>query len=270
MLNREQGPGRVGATRAVRPRSLPTRSAVAARGATHPAPDPGYGRAAAVRWPGRSGARVIGIETMEGRRFGARAVVVTSGTFGVDAFISDATGRSAAGGPARRRRRIWPSSSTHSDSRSARFKTGTPPTHRRPLGRLTARSAAGQRDRRTSTTPGRTSGPHRVDAERFDAAPGAAPVLDHLSRARTASRSSPTTLASRRCTAGAIGSRGPRYCPSVEDKIVKFPTAERHQIFLEPEGHDTLELYVNGLSTSLPAPYSCRHCARCPDWSTCG
>jgi tRNA uridine 5-carboxymethylaminomethyl modification enzyme len=53
---------------------------------------------------------------------------------------------------------------------------------------------------------------------------------------------------------GAIASRGPRYCPSVEDKIVKFPAAERHQIFLEPEGHDTSELYVNGLSTSLPAP----------------
>src|SRR5580765_7228770 len=53
---------------------------------------------------------------------------------------------------------------------------------------------------------------------------------------------------------GAISSRGPRYCPSVEDKIVKFPLAERHQLFLEPEGHDTAELYVNGLSTSLPAP----------------
>jgi tRNA uridine 5-carboxymethylaminomethyl modification enzyme len=51
---------------------------------------------------------------------------------------------------------------------------------------------------------------------------------------------------------GAIASRGPRYCPSVEDKIVKFPEAERHQIFLEPEGLDTSELYVNGLSTSLP------------------
>jgi tRNA uridine 5-carboxymethylaminomethyl modification enzyme len=51
---------------------------------------------------------------------------------------------------------------------------------------------------------------------------------------------------------GAIGSRGPRYCPSVEDKIVRFPDAERHQIFLEPEGHDTHEMYVNGLSTSLP------------------
>jgi tRNA uridine 5-carboxymethylaminomethyl modification enzyme len=52
---------------------------------------------------------------------------------------------------------------------------------------------------------------------------------------------------------GAIASRGPRYCPSVEDKIVKFPDAERHQIFLEPEGLETREMYVNGLSTSLPA-----------------
>jgi tRNA uridine 5-carboxymethylaminomethyl modification enzyme len=53
---------------------------------------------------------------------------------------------------------------------------------------------------------------------------------------------------------GAISVRGPRYCPSVEDKVVRFPDAERHQLFLEPEGHDTTELYVNGLSTSLPAP----------------
>jgi tRNA uridine 5-carboxymethylaminomethyl modification enzyme len=52
---------------------------------------------------------------------------------------------------------------------------------------------------------------------------------------------------------GAISAKGPRYCPSVEDKIVRFPEAERHQIFLEPEGHDTSEMYVNGLSTSLPA-----------------
>ncbi|MBL0889566.1 MAG: tRNA uridine-5-carboxymethylaminomethyl(34) synthesis enzyme MnmG, partial [Gemmatimonadaceae bacterium] len=52
---------------------------------------------------------------------------------------------------------------------------------------------------------------------------------------------------------GAIASRGPRYCPSVEDKVVKFPDKSRHQLFLEPEGHDTREMYVNGLSTSLPA-----------------
>jgi len=51
---------------------------------------------------------------------------------------------------------------------------------------------------------------------------------------------------------GAIKGVGPRYCPSIEDKIVKFPDKERHTVFLEPEGLDTVEIYPNGLSTSLP------------------
>ena len=51
---------------------------------------------------------------------------------------------------------------------------------------------------------------------------------------------------------GIIEGVGPRYCPSIEDKIVKFPEKERQQIFLEPEGIATDEIYVNGFSTSLP------------------
>jgi len=53
--------------------------------------------------------------------------------------------------------------------------------------------------------------------------------------------------------AGRIRGRGPRYCPSVEDKVMRFPERERHQVFLEPEGLDTDVVYVNGVSTSLPA-----------------
>jgi tRNA uridine 5-carboxymethylaminomethyl modification enzyme len=51
---------------------------------------------------------------------------------------------------------------------------------------------------------------------------------------------------------GQIGSRGPRYCPSIEDKVVRFADRESHQLFLEPEGRNTREIYVNGISTSLP------------------
>src|SRR5204863_3242480 len=50
---------------------------------------------------------------------------------------------------------------------------------------------------------------------------------------------------------GQIQGRGPRYCPSIEDKVVRFAAKERHQIFLEPEGRHTLEYYCNGISTSL-------------------
>ena len=51
---------------------------------------------------------------------------------------------------------------------------------------------------------------------------------------------------------GSIEGVGPRYCPSIEDKVMKFPDKNRHQIFIEPEGEDTLEMYVAGMSSSLP------------------
>jgi tRNA uridine 5-carboxymethylaminomethyl modification enzyme len=51
---------------------------------------------------------------------------------------------------------------------------------------------------------------------------------------------------------GAIEGTGPRYCPSIEDKIVRFCDKDRHRLFLEPEGRNTNEYYINGLSTSLP------------------
>ena len=68
---------------------------------------------------------------------------------------------------------------------------------------------------------------------------------------------------------GAIQGRGPRYCPSIEDKVVRFAERERHQIFLEPEGLDDDTIYPNGISTSLPArcPGGARR-APFPGWST--
>jgi tRNA uridine 5-carboxymethylaminomethyl modification enzyme len=63
---------------------------------------------------------------------------------------------------------------------------------------------------------------------------------------------------------GQIEGVGPRYCPSLEDKIVKFPDKNRHQIFLEPEGTDTHEIYVNGMSTSMPIDVQARVVASIP------
>ncbi len=58
---------------------------------------------------------------------------------------------------------------------------------------------------------------------------------------------------------GSINSIGPRYCPSIEDKINRFADKERHQLFVEPEGWNTVEYYINGFSTSLPRKYNSKH-----------
>ena len=198
---------------------------------------------------------VAGVETLEGRRFGARCVVVTTGTFlrgrihiGTDDVDRRRTRR------ARPRRPISPSSSS---ARGSRWRASRPERRRASTAArcdCDALAATGERDRGlrlllVALLAGRAS-----PAGRHDAPPGAAPVLDHLPRAPTGRRIIARHIGESAMYGGAIASRGPRYCPSVEDKIVKFPDAERHQLFLEPEGHDTHELYVNGLSTSLPAP----------------
>ena len=59
---------------------------------------------------------------------------------------------------------------------------------------------------------------------------------------------------------GRIKGLGPRYCPSIEDKINRFAERDRHQIFVEPEGFKTVEIYVNGFSTSLPEDVQLKHC----------
>ncbi len=197
-----------------------------------------------------SGKRVIGVETVEGRRFGARAVVLTTGTFG-RGQMHIGTGTQVSGG------RAGEAASTHLGAqldaiglRTERFKTGTPP---RIDGRTVALdqlpiqlSEIETHDYSWShfwTTPRRDGSATRHPAQ----------LPCYLTYLESAGTDLITAhIAESAMYGGAISSRGPRYCPSVEDKVVKFPDAKRHQLFLEPEGHDTHEMYVNGLSTSLP------------------
>jgi tRNA uridine 5-carboxymethylaminomethyl modification enzyme len=201
---------------------------------------------------GQDGTRVLGVETLEGRRFGARSVVITTGTF-LRGRIHIGTDTHLSGG------RAGDSATTHLAEQLEhaglvveRFKTGTPP-------RVDGRSVDFSRLERQESEIEQFdySWSHFWKSKRRDVhdlrhpaqmacwityleAPGKQIIKDNIAKSAM--------------YGGAISSRGPRYCPSVEDKVVKFPDAERHQLFLEPEGHDTSELYVNGLSTSLPAP----------------
>ena len=197
------------------------------------------------------GDAVAGVETIEGRRFGARAVVLTTGTF-LRGRIHIGTTTKIAGGRAGEPSTIdLAEQLERAGLEVARFKTGTPP-------RIDGRTVDFSRLQRQES-----------EVEEFDYAwshfwstrrstsdgtrhPGQMPCwITYLEDA--GKQIIQDRLAESAMYGGAISARGPRYCPSVEDKVVRFPDAERHQLFLEPEGHDTTELYVNGLSTSLPA-----------------
>jgi len=195
--------------------------------------------------------RVLGVETLEGRRFGARSVVITTGTF-LRGRIHIGTETRISGG------RAGETATTHLAEQLeqagltvARFKTGTPP---RIDGRSVDYSALETQESEIDQFD--YSWSHFWNEKRRDGAatrhPAQMPCWITYLEAE-GKRIIRENIAKSAMYGGAISSRGPRYCPSVEDKIVKFPDAERHQIFLEPEGHDTSELYVNGLSTSLPA-----------------
>ncbi|NUQ19725.1 MAG: tRNA uridine-5-carboxymethylaminomethyl(34) synthesis enzyme MnmG, partial [Gemmatimonadaceae bacterium] len=203
-----------------------------------------------------TGEDVAGVETLEGRRFGATCVVLTTGTF-LRGRIHIGTETRLAGGRAGEAPAIHLAEQLEAIGLEvARFKTGTPP-------RIDGRSVDYSRlDRQESEieafdyswshfweTPRRrgedTRHPEQLPCWITFAGEEAKEVVrENIGRSAM--------------YGGAIGSRGPRYCPSVEDKILRFPDAERHQIFLEPEGHDTHEMYVNGLSTSLPVDVQLR------------
>lgn len=198
-----------------------------------------------------AGGVVEGVETTEGQRLRARAVVIGTGTF-LRGRIHIGTTLSMSGG------RAGEAATTALAEQfadfgltTARFKTGTPP---RIDGRSVDYSLLARQDSEIEDfdfswsafwpTPRRQGRDTRHPAQlpcwiTFAGADVKALVQERLHESAM--------------YGGAIGARGPRYCPSIEDKIVRFAEAERHQIFLEPEGLDTAELYVNGLSTSLPA-----------------
>jgi len=189
--------------------------------------------------------RVTGVETLEGRRFNARAVVITTGTF-LRGRIHIGTGTVMAGG------RAGDAPATHLAEQLeqigltvSRFKTGTPP---RIDGRSVDYTNLQRQESELEEFGFRWSHYRDEDGART---PPQLPCWITYAGSEV-KRIIRDNLQRSAMYGGAIGARGPRYCPSVEDKIVRFPDVERHQVFLEPEGHDTHELYVNGLSTSLP------------------
>jgi tRNA uridine 5-carboxymethylaminomethyl modification enzyme len=245
MLNRSKGPA-VWAPRSQCDRGL-YRRAVRSLLEEHPRLRTIQGTVARLIFDGST---VVGVETLEGRRFGAPAVVVTTGTF-LRGRIHIGTETKVAGGRAGENASVHLAEQLeHIGLQVARFKTGTPP---RIDGRTVDYSVLQRQESEIEQFDYSWSHfwpePRRVaDLTRH---PAQLPCWITFTSDETRSIIQ-TNLERSAMYGGAIGSRGPRYCPSVEDKIVKFPEAERHQLFLEPEGHDTSELYVNGLSTSLP------------------
>ena len=188
----------------------------------------------------RENGQVSGVELADGRRVGARAVVLTTGTF-LNGLIHIGGRKSAAG-----RSGESPSVPLAEAIKAmgfgwGRMKTGTPP---RLDGRTIDFGLTEEQKGDKDPTPFsfRTSEISQPQVSCFIAYSNQRThqvVRDNLNRSPLYS--------------GQIQSIGPRYCPSFEDKVVKFPDKPRHQIFLEPEGLNTREIYVNGLSTSMPA-----------------
>ncbi len=185
--------------------------------------------------------RVLGIRLRDGRTVGAAAVIITTGTF-LNGLIHCGEQQYPAGRSGEPAAVLLGEALKQLGLRGCRLKTGTPP-------RLDGRT---------------------IDWSKFQVQPGDAdptPFSFHTRQVAHHDSQVPcyiawTTPETHRIIrdnvhrspmySGQIHSVGPRYCPSIEDKIVKFPDKITHQLFLEPEGLNTHEIYVNGMSTSLP------------------
>jgi tRNA uridine 5-carboxymethylaminomethyl modification enzyme len=185
--------------------------------------------------------RVLGVLLRDGRTVGAQAVIITTGTF-LNGLIHCGEQQYPAGRSGEPNAVLLGEALKKLGLRGCRLKTGTPP-------RLDGRS---------------------IDWSRFTVQPGDDDPTPFSFRTRRVAHHDSqvpcyiawTTPETHRIIrenvhrspmySGQIQSIGPRYCPSIEDKIVKFPDKEMHQLYLEPEGLNTHEIYVNGMSTSLP------------------
>lgn len=183
--------------------------------------------------------RITGIRLRDGRTIVAGATVITTGTF-LNGLIHCGEERYPAGRSGEPPSILLGEALKALGLRGCRLKTGTPP-------RLDGRT---------------------IDWSRFEEQPGDADPTPFSFRTREIPQrqvschiayTTPETLRIIRenvsrspMYSGQIQAIGPRYCPSIEDKVVKFPDKSQHQFFLEPEGLNTHEVYVNGMSTSLP------------------
>ena len=183
----------------------------------------------------------LGIKLRDGRTVGAKAVIITTGTF-LNGLIHCGEQQYPAGRSGEPNAVLLGEALKNLGLRGCRLKTGTPP-------RLDGRS---------------------IDWSKFPVQPGDVDPTPFSFRTRRVAHHDSqvpcyiawTTPETHRIIrenvhrspmySGQIQSIGPRYCPSIEDKIVKFPDKQMHQLFLEPEGLNTHEIYVNGMSTSLP------------------
>jgi tRNA uridine 5-carboxymethylaminomethyl modification enzyme len=192
--------------------------------------------------PGSEDSRIChGIKLRDGRTVGASAIIVTTGTF-LNGLIHCGEQQYPAGRSGEPAAVLLGESLKQLGLRGCRLKTGTPP-------RLDGRT---------------------IDWSRFQMQPGDVDPTPFSFRTRRVAHHDSqvpcyiawTTPETQRIIrenvhrspmySGQIQSIGPRYCPSIEDKVVKFPDKTTHQLFLEPEGLNTHEIYVNGMSTSLP------------------
>ncbi|HEY1498990.1 MAG TPA: tRNA uridine-5-carboxymethylaminomethyl(34) synthesis enzyme MnmG [Acidobacteriaceae bacterium] len=183
--------------------------------------------------------RITGVKLRDGRTIVAGAVIITTGTF-LNGLIHCGEENYPAGRSGEPPSVLLGEALKKLGLRGCRLKTGTPP-------RLDGRT---------------------IDWSKFQEQPGDADPTPFSFRTRTLPQrqvschiatTTPETLRIIRenvhrspMYSGQITGIGPRYCPSIEDKVVKFPDKEQHQFFLEPEGLNTHEVYVNGMSTSLP------------------